>query len=79
MVYPPLIGLLQWCKVATHFVGSFRAMCIGWLKIVDHTLHPTLYKSCALITAKCSAWKYHYSFEVKIRVDTRSYFSRRVN
>jgi len=54
MVYPALIGLFQGCKVATHFVGNFRAMCrvppplfwlFRWLK--------KGYK-CAAISAKIS-------------------------
>jgi len=41
MVYPPSIGFSKWCKVATRFVGNFRAiswvapplfLLFGWLK-----------------------------------------------
>jgi len=72
MVYPPLIGLLQGSKVAKHFVGNFRAMCrvaqpLFWMfgygskKGVNVCLSPK------------GAWIHHYSFELKIRVNTRSY------
>jgi len=53
MVYPPLFGALQGCKVVSHYFENFRAMCcvapplfwlFGWLKNVDHTLHPTLFQ-----------------------------------